>query len=275
MKRDLQTYIDYFMNYFITQWVDAQSSAVPDVSSLISKFDGARAFLRQKGLGNGLERCIYALNQEAPCLSEKLHKYYVRTPEEMMRAFEKMSSQPNRPAMFFDRHSVAFLSVKDRKNIDPYMHDLNAPETYRRILAEVKVLATIQKRSAMERFPGIAQWMLESLEPVYERFHDRELRTEIKKKAERMQESGDLPKIVLLFDNPAIYQEDNVNFRKAMRKYHELETELLETERDLGDEAVFGRETGRQIAALVAGVLALLAIFVAGFTAFGGGGHAF
>jgi eukaryotic-like serine/threonine-protein kinase len=269
MKRDLQTYIDFFMGYFITQWVDQQSSPVPDVSSLVSKFDGARAFLRQKGLGNGLERCIYALNAEAPCLSEKLQKYYVRTPEEMMRAFEKMSSQPSRPAMFFDRHSVAFLSVKDRKNIDPYMHDLNAPEQYRRVLAEVKILATIQKRSAMEKFPGIAKWMLENLEPVYERFHDRELRAEIKKKADRLQETGDLPKIVLLFDDPLIYQEDNTNFRKAMRKYHELETETLDTERELGDEAQFGKDTGHQVAAIVGALVALIAVMFAGFSAFG------
>ena len=270
MKRDLQTYIDFFMNYFITQWVDTQSNSVPDVSSLINRFDGARAFLRQKGLGTGLERCIYALNPEAPCLSEKLHKYYVRTPEEMMRAFEKMATQPGRPAMFFDRHSVAFMSVKDRKNIDPYMHDLNSPDQYRRVLAEVKILATIQKRSQMERFPGIAKWMLDNLEPVYERFHDRELRIEIKKKADRLQEAGDLPKIVLLFDDPAVYQEDNANFRKAMRKYHELESESLDTERQLGDEAKFGLDTGHQVAAVMGGLIALLAVLFAGFSTFGG-----
>lgn len=275
MKRDLQTFIDFFMNYFITQWIDSQDYTVPDVSSLVSRFDGARAFLRQKGLGNGLERCIYALNPEAPCLSEKIYKYYVRTPEDMMRAFEKLSTQPSRPAMFFDRHSVAFLSVKDRKNIDPYLHDLNAPEPYRRALAEVKILATIQKRSSMEKFPGIAKWMLETLEPVYERFHDRELRAEIKKRADKLQETGDLPKIVLLFDNPQIYQEDNTAFRKAMRQYHELETESQNTERELSDEATFGQETGHQIAAFVGGAIALLALLIGGFTLFGGGAKPF
>lgn len=272
MKRDLQTFIDFFMNYFITQWVDSQSTTVSDAGSLVSRFDGARAYLRQKGLGNGLERCIYSLNPEAPCLSEKLNKYYVRSPEDMLRAFEKMSSQPSRPAMFFDRQSVAFLSVKDRKNVDPYLHDLNSPEAYRRILAEVKILATIQKRSQLERFPGIAKWMLENLEPVYERFHDRELRAEIKKKAERLQEGGELAKIVMLFDDPAVYQEDNINFRKAMRRYHELEQEAVDTERKLGDEADFGKETGHLAGALVGGSIAALSALVAGFSAFSGGG---
>jgi len=270
MKRDLQTYIDFFMCYFITQWVDSQSTAVSDVSNLVSKFDGARAYLRQKTLGGGLERCVYALNPEVHCLSEKLQKYFVRSPEEMLQVFEKISKQPSRPTMFFDRHSVAFLSVKDRKNIDPYIHDLNLPEAYRRVLSELKILATIQKRSQMERFPGIAGWIADNLECVYERFHDRELRIEVKRKIERMKDAGDLAKIAGVFDNPAVYQEDNTNFRRAMRQHHDLEQELSEIDGELQEEATLGEETGRQTAALVAAVLAAIIILITAFTSFGG-----
>lgn len=269
MKRDLAAWTDFFMAYFITQWIDSQSSTVPDVSSVISKFDGARAYLRQKGFGGGLEKCLYLLNPEVHCLSEKLAKYHVRTPEDMMDAFERLSKSPGRPTMFFDRHIIAFLSIKDRKNIDTFLYDLNAPEPYRRILAEMRTLATIQRRSQIGPFPGIAAWMVDNLGPVYERFHDRELRIELKKKAERLQDSGDLPKLLALFDTPAVYQEDNLNFRKSMRKYHDLEQETLQIERDLRDESNFGRDTGRQIASVVAGILAGIIILVTFFTAGG------
>src|SRR5690606_25293575 len=134
------------------------------------------------GHGGGLERCIYALNPEVQCLSEKLAPYYVRSPEDLMYRYEKMSRMPNRPVLFFDRHIISFLSAKDRKIIDPYMSEINSSETYRRVLGEMKSLATIQKRSRMEKFPGIAAWMVDNLDSVYERFHDRELREETKKK---------------------------------------------------------------------------------------------
>ena len=271
MKRDLQAYHDFFMNYFVTQWVDSQSTSVADVSNLISRHDGARAFLRQKGIGGGLEKCIYTMNPEVHCLSEKIAKYHVRSPEDLLQAFEKLSHTPGRPSMFFDRHIVAYLSVKDRKNIDPYMHDMNAPEHYRRVLAEAKTLATIQKRSQMEKFPGIAKWMVENMEPVYERFHDRDLRADTKKKAERLIEGGDLAKIVFLFDDPVIYQNDNVEFRRAMRRFHDLEQETVDIDRALRDEATLGKETGRQVAALVSGVLAGIIILAAAFSAFGNG----
>lgn len=270
MKRDLQTYIDFIMNYFITQWVDAQDGVVADMSALVGRFDSARAYLRQKGLGGGLERCIYAFNQEVHCLSEKLQKFWVRTPEEMMYAFEKMSKMPNRPAMFFDRHSAAFISAKERKNIDPYLHDMNAPESYKRIMAEMKTLATIQKKSQMEKFPGIAAWMVDNLDPLYERFHDRELRASLKKQAERLIDIGDLAKILMLFDNPETYQEDNLNFRKSMRSYHEMEEEVFKTEQELRDEATFGQATGRQVAAVVSGILAAIIVLSVGFFGIGG-----
>ncbi len=265
MKRDLHVFSEFFMNYFITQWVDAQPSTVQDASNMISKFDSARAHLRTKGMGGGLERCLYSMNPEAHCLSEKLSKYYVGSPEEMMFAFEKMSTLPSRPGMFFDRHIVAFLSTKDRKNIDPYIFDLNTTEQYRRTLAEIRTLATIQKRSQMPRFPGIAGWIVDNLEPIYERFHDRELRAELKKKAERAKETGDLAKLILLFDNPALYQEDFANFRRAMRKHYDLEQETVQTERDLRDESSYGQGTGRQIAAVVAGALAAIVILMTTF----------
>jgi hypothetical protein len=267
-KKDVQVFVDFFNAYFIPQWIDVQPRPVPDIGSLTGKFDGSRAHLRQKGMGGGIEKCIYSLNPEAQCLSEKLGKYYVRDPEAMMAAFEKISHSPGRPSMFFDRHIVAFLSVKDRKNIDPYIHDLNAAEPHRRILAEMKALATIQKRSQMGRFPGIAKWIVGNLGPVYERFHDRTLRAELKKKAEMLQDGGDLAKIAVLFDNPNTYQEDYQGFRKAMRRYFELEDESLQTERGLQNEKSFGQDTGRQIAAIVSGLLAAIVILLVVFGTF-------
>jgi hypothetical protein len=270
LKRDLQSYSDFFMGYFITQWIDAQIKTVGDTSSLIGRYDGARAFLRQKGMGNGLERCVYALNPEVHCLSDKIAHYHVRSPEDLMYRYEKMASLPNRPVMFFDRHIVAFLSAKDRKIIDPYMSDINSPETYRRVLGEMKSLASIQKRSRMEKFPGIASWMVDNLESVYERFHDRELREETRKKAERLKDVGDLAKIITLFDDPAIYQEDNIGFRKAMRKYFDLENESVKLDRELSNESKFGKDTGRHIACVVSVSIAALIILASVFTALNG-----
>lgn len=271
-KRDIQAYVDFFMVYFVTQWIEVQSGTVNNSGDLIAKFDSARAYLRQKGIGFGIEKCLYILNPEIHCLSEKLQKFHVRSPEDMMHAFEKISKTPGRPLMLFDRHIIAFLSVKDRKNIDPYMHELNAPERYKRSLAEMKTLATIQKRSRMPNFPGIAEWMCDNLAEVYERFHDRELRADIQRSVNKYREGGDLGKIVALFDNSATYQNDFIEFRRAMRSYFDMDNECDDIERQLKNEGSYGLGTGHQIAAIIAGILSGIIIAAATFSSFSSGG---
>ena len=70
----------------------------------------------------------YILNPEVQCLGNKLKDYYVLNPEDMMHAFEDIASKAGRPELFIDRHIAAFLSVKDRRMIDPFFAELNAEE---------------------------------------------------------------------------------------------------------------------------------------------------
>lgn len=264
-KQNIQMYEEIINQHFVVQWVDMLVNAVADSSSLISRFDSCRHFLRQAQIGNGIERCIYFLNPECLCLSDKLRGFNVRSPEDLMVAYEAISASPRRPALFFDRHIVAFLSVKDRKNIDPYMPDINGDKMYKKILGEMKTLATIQKRSRMQNFPGIAGWLADNLPPVYERFHDRELRAALKQKVDKLVSGGDLAKIAALFDNQKVHEEDRREFRRAMREYIELDKETRTLAVRLERDQHFGRETGRQVAAFVSGMVAAIIIIATAF----------
>ena len=97
-----------------------------------------------------------------------------------------------------DRHIIAFLSVKDRKMIDPYFVELNSQEKYLQILGNLKTLATIQSRSKMEPFPGISAHIAGMLRPVIDRFHDKEMREAVTKKISSLKDKGDLSKIASL-----------------------------------------------------------------------------
>lgn len=275
LKKDMTPFVEILTYYFVMQWLDVQevSSAV-DTGALIGRFDSCRAFVRQPKIGYGLERCIYFMDPECRCLSPKLRDFYIRNPEDMMLAFEKIAESPDRPAMFFDRHSVAFLSIKDRKNIDPYLSELGAEEAYKKVLGELKVLATIQKRSRLGNFPGITRWIAGNLGPVYERFHDRMLREAVQKKVEKLKETGDLVKITTIFDNHQTYEMDNLEFRRAMRRYYDLEGEGKRLQNKLSGDKIkkYGQETGQQVAAVFSGVLAAMIILGAVFLALSGRG---
>jgi hypothetical protein len=266
-KKEIKHFVDIFSEYFAMQWIDMNRNGNIDAGALMTRYDSCRAFIRQTGIGFGIERCIYYMDPCAPCLSEKVLNYYVRDPEDLMEAYEKISTLPSRPHYFMDRHIAAFLSVKDRKNIDPYLYDLGSEETYRRVLAELKVLATIQKRSQLGNYPGIAKWVASILDPVYERFHDRDLRKEVKDKIEQLKQKGDLTRMAALFDNPAITTKDSKEFFRAIHEYVKLRNERVELEAKLSNQKTYGLEAGHQAAAILACVLSAIVIIGSTFMA--------
>jgi len=270
-KRDLMPFVDIINQQLIMFWIGAQQDVQLDVGNIISKFDSCRAFLRQNTMGYGVERCLYFLNQECQCISEHMQHHYVRNPEDMMYAWEEIATRPKRPDLFIDRHIAAFLSVKDRRMIDPFFAELNADEYYKKVLGNIKVLATIQKRSRMGAFPGIAGWVTEILEPVYERFHDRELRADLRKKMDKLKTTGDIVKIITILDDNDLKQRDFIGFKAAMEEYRELVVEDDELKRKMEKPETFGRDTGQEVAAIVSGLLGAIIILAFAFLQFTGG----
>ncbi len=268
LKKDIQSYADIINQQMVMYWLSSQSDLKVDIGTLLSRFDTCRAFLRQTGVGYGIERCLYFLCPEAHCMSDKVKKYHVRTPEELMYAFEELAKKPDRPELFIDRHIAAFLSVKDRKVIDPYMSELNATEHYRRILGNLKIMATIQKRARMEVFPALSRWICDVAAPLYDRYHDRDLREKTRNRVEKLKDSGDLTKIAAIFGDVDVAQRDFASFRAAMIEYAELREERQELESDMSDPETFGKETGKEVAALASGVLSAIIILAACFIYF-------
>ena len=185
-----------------------------------------------------------------------------------MYALESIASNPNKPNLFIDRHIAAFLSVKDKRNIDPYFIELNSGEYHKKVLGNVKVLATIQKRSRMEKLPRLAQWAAETLDPVYERLHDREMRVKMKDKIDKLAKTGDIVKIVTVLDHNETWQKDFIAFRKAMDEFSDLSQENIELEHKMKKPDTFGRDTGREVAAIVAGLLSGVIILAFAFMHF-------
>jgi len=179
---------------------------------------------------------------------------------------EGISTKPDRPELFLDHHSVAFLSVKERSVIDPYIRELEEDEYFVRVMANIKCLATIQQRFNMQKFPGISDWMADIMDPVYERFHDRLLRTSLRKKIEKLRDTGDLSKIAGIMDNKKTISQDMNSFRQAMREYHELRQEGGQIEKKLAVSDGFSKTIGHEVAAVFSAIIS--AIMIAGLIFF-------
>lgn len=260
--KDFQKFSDIFMQGVAMNWVSMQENPHLDTGSLISRFDSCRAFLRQSKPGYGIERCLYLLCPESHCMSQKLKDYYVRTPEDLLMAFEDMCENGTAPFSFLDRHSIAFLSVKDSKAIDSYLFELGSEENYKRILGTLKCFATIQKRSNLPRFPALATTISDILPEVYKRYHDQNVREKIERNIKRFAADGDLVKMAGLLDNVDLANKDLAGFKMAMKEYAELSREYKKLTKMLDNEASFGKGTGQEVGAVVSSLLSAVIILV-------------
>jgi hypothetical protein len=255
-KKDPNPYIEIIQTQMASFWVNCFNKTGLDTTEILQNFETCRIFLRQTVVGYGIERCAYFMAPESPCLSESFKDYHVRAPEELVLAYEDMIQKGERPERFFDRHVVAFISIRDRSVIDPFLPDLNAPEEYRQILAALKIFSSIQQRSKLRSLPYIASSIIQNADVLINRFHDRDKRQKLRDQVSSLKDKGDLSRLLSLFDNAGLINEDMRQFRSMISNYIGLRKEHVKLEYDLENDPRFGFATGRRMAALVSGLLA-------------------
>lgn len=260
-RENLAPYVELFAQGTVVYWLKLNADDIPNATALLSRYNDCHNFLKDSSRGQGPERCLYLLSPEAPCMSEMLDKYYIRGPESLLKAYEDMAQKDERSPVFFDRHIIAFLSVRDPKVIDPHMVDLNSKDKHRNLLAILKILAGLQRRSGKGKFPALSDWVVDVVRPLADHFHDDKLKEKIKKKLTKYRKSGDLTKILHLLDDRSAIEDDNTAFKYAMYEYQSLRSEAIKLQMRLDDRDVFGKGTGQEISAIVSGLIASIIIF--------------
>jgi eukaryotic-like serine/threonine-protein kinase len=268
LKQDLMRFVELFSHNIAMNWLLASKNTGLDSGSLISRFDACRNYIRHGKVGYGFERCIYTMCSETPCLSEKLRGYYVQTPEQMINAFEQLCLKDEGLAMILDRHSMAFLSVKEPKVIDSYLFDLGSNEEHRRVLGNLRTLGAIQKRFNLGNFPGLAKVFMAALPSVYARYHDREVREKLEANCRKYAADGDIGKMAVLLSNTEMTTKDFGAFKHAMMEYAELTKEYANLDKRMKDKNVFGKTTGKEIAAVASSIIAAIVMLSTAFVFF-------
>lgn len=269
---DVNIFAEIFSKGVAQEWLRSTSLANVDVNALYSKMDACKNHVSNSArAGFGLERCLYLLCASAPCFSPVVKDYYVRSPEDLVMAFEDMCRKNKAPIMFLDRHSIAFIASKELKCVDPFLPDLNAKEQYRRITGNLNTLAAMQNRLQLKGLPSIAAHFTTMLDPIYARYHDKQVKDKLKKNIARYARDGDLVKMAGLLDNKEVHTKDFGQFKKALAQYAALKKEHERIEENLSKKDGFGQSTGTDIAAIVSSIIAGLIIV---FVVIGGAGGA-
>lgn len=264
MNSNLQSFTEILNSPLLPFWLVTCTDMNMDVSDFVSKFETCRNALKQNTIGFGLERCLYFLNESIHCVSPALKGFHVRTPEDLLLAFEKMAaSKKARPALTIDRHMAAFLATKDGKTIDRNIYDLNSPERHRRLTGLIHTFASAQKLYSVRELPNLTRWIADEAKILIERFHDKRVRDDLTKKINKIKEKGDISRIAHLLDDSDLTKRDLLRFQLAKQNYQSLSYEYETLEYKLTMPEEYGRSKGRQISVIVSAIVS--SIIITGF----------
>ncbi len=257
---DVQLISEIIANQFIAFWVNQQHEAKAELVPFAQQFERVRGFIERGTLGSGIERAVYEMNPNLPCLSPLVMNQHVLTPRDLLPALEKLTTQSNRPREPIDRHLAAWMVVRYR-GIDYLLQPMNSPDNpLKRNLALLTFFNEWQLKFGPEKLPGMTNWMFSLLEPLARRYHHRPTRDEVAEQLKLAAASGQLNRLVQLLDDPKLLERDRQSFDAARQIYRATVAQIGILERQAKQHKEVAMRYGRPVATYVAWVLAAMAM---------------
>ncbi|MCF8468737.1 MAG: hypothetical protein K9G33_15160 [Sneathiella sp.] len=172
---------------------------------------------KKNDLGFGLERCLYELNPELPCLSPLTVGSNVRDIPQLIGIAEKKLMSAGGKTNPFDRHSSAFIAAKS-KGLGKYLHQLasTAPGSVKHSLALLKMFAKLQAIVHPEPLPGFCLWAETLMKPVLGKIQSRLRREVVSQRLDAAKKSGNLETILTATDVEQQMAADAEEYEKAL-----------------------------------------------------------
>ena len=275
-RGETTTYTSFISETLSVFWITTMADLNMDISVLSSQIDKCRQFLKMNSILSGVERCLYFLNHSIHCLSPLVSVYYVHSPAEYLAALNNYAERNGDalPERIIDKHAACYLAARDPRLIEPYGYDLNSGEYYRYLLANIQVMAAIQKYSNVGSVPHVTRWLIKYINPLAERFHSKKLRKQIKSELEAVRSSGEIKDILDIIENSKRIQDDQFEFRQALKEYRGLDIEIAQLDAKLKKPQFNAEKSGREWAMTISGIISTLIIlgFIMVNFSTGGGG---
>ena len=243
-------------------WFDAQLSSGPELLLLRKEAELAAATFVQNGPGMGMERCLYMLNPECPCMSPLLDKAYVAKLDELLPALERVAQQGAPARDPVDRHVAAYCGAQLKHLPDRLLNSLTHSDPAQKSLAVARLLSEVQRVTGPVQLPGLASWLAGRLAPMIETFHYRPYRKKIGADTERAVARGVIAELCALYDSEATRQADQQGFEYARFEHSQAEQEIAWLEQGGLTGQVNVLRGSRQAAAVVSAVASGLMLVV-------------
>lgn len=258
-KGDTRLVAEVILREIPKLWFEARKFYSPENSVMEGNFRELKNYLAQTGLGFGLERCLYEMNDALPCQSPLVGEEYITELKELLPALNAAAgAQSGSKQWPVDRHVAAFMGARARSDIDRNLVQLNDPDQGRAFMALLNLFAVFQYRLGPEQLPALAAWLGTLAAPAVAAYHSRDKRKELEKELGKIVRRGSIVEIYNLLENPGEREKDQNDFAWAQAQYQAADDEIkriLNNEEDRDKEAL---RIGKQTAAVTGILIALI-----------------
>ncbi|MDE3060227.1 MAG: protein kinase family protein [Pseudomonadota bacterium] len=269
-QQDLQLLMRFIEFNMVNYWMEMQRRggeyAVPaSINTALTRLERLRTCLRNSGYGFGLERMLYELNPDLPCLSPALQSWHVTTLPAMLKRLDQLAPQLPKEDEPLDRHIAAFIASKLGLQHDIRLHDLAAiPQmaSSRAVLA-LYLLTQAQQKTADLVLPGLTHWLALRILPALEHVHSRTLRHKIKSVLMERARTGRLQLLAELVIDAEYASADQAGFQQAWTIYQVNQARIQSYRKG----TLIAHESGR-LGVMMAKAFAYLGLLVSLFSAF-------
>ena len=244
-------------NYYEVQGAERDDPLVEN------NFREIRNQLSQTGLGFGMERALYELNDALPCQSPLVGESYVVDIKELLPALNVYGATSGDAKQWpCDRHIAAFIGARARSDVDRNLAAINDQDKSKALMALMNVLAVFQYRLGPESLPGLAGWVVKLASTMVESYHSREKRKEFEGILPKLAKRGSVVEIFQLLDDPNSKEKDVNDFAWAQAQYMAAEEAIKRIESQEEDVMSGSDRVGKQFAAVTGILIGMLTITI-------------
>ena len=261
-NENIQIFGELIRDRYAWVWLNQKENILDDRAESIHAFDNASKMIARRGINFGLERCLYELCPDVPCLSEYFKNHYVVDCQVLLKAMNDVAKD-HKEEKAIDRHIASFITVRDSRDNSGLIMILEGADLMKRSLALITIYQQLQRRYNLQKLVGLAEWMAKEAEVVVQRFKNIEDKTNIMKQLQKDIASGNLTKMLTSIDNPAQVRKDEYNFMRAVQQFTNYGRERDMIRHQLLHNPRYGFSTGRQIALVISmGISAVIIVCV-------------
>ncbi|MDW8443874.1 MAG: hypothetical protein RML45_05850 [Acetobacteraceae bacterium] len=233
----------------LARWGTVAGDRAPDAASLARSAQRYRQVWRNRALGFGPERLLYALNPALPCLSPMLAGEAAGTVPAVLAALERRAPTLPREALPLDRHLAAFLAVQMDGRLDDALAAVAAaPTTVAAAVAATAVFAELQRVHRSGPLPGLAALLAAQAEPALNEWRERSRRERAAAELRAVVDSGDLSRLYALFADPEARARDALGFTQARREAREAAEAIARIRQERARREAEARRVGGRVA---------------------------